>query len=219
MKGRPARRLMLGVALAALLAGVLIAVFAGGGHHGRAGARASGRSDVQLAADYLGVSVPALRRELRAGTTMAAVAEETKGRSRTGLIEAVLAPRAAALRRQNLTPAEERRQLAHVRARILAEVGRARHHGGTVAVAATYLGIDEARLRARLRTGATLAQIAQSTSGRSTAGLIDALVGARRRAVDAAVRNGTITRRQQRAALTSLRIRLTSQVHRRLLAE
>jgi hypothetical protein len=47
---------------------------------------------------------------------------------------------------------------------------------GELTVAASYLGVPKTTLRKDLRSGQTLAQIASSTSGKSTAGLIDALV-------------------------------------------
>jgi hypothetical protein len=55
-----------------------------------------------------------------------------------------------------------------------------RHVGSAVSrqveLAARYLGIPVAQLRSRMRRGLTLAQIADATPGRSTAGLISALV-------------------------------------------
>src|SRR3979411_3262917 len=122
MSGPLIRRLMLLVASAALIAGVLIAVLvSGGGDHargGRAGVTAKGRSDVQVAADYLGISAPALRRRLRNGETMAQIAGATAGRSQSGLIQAVLAPRAVALRGENLPAAEQQIRLDQARHRI-----------------------------------------------------------------------------------------------------
>ena len=50
--------------------------------------------------------------------------------------------------------------------------------GGGLSTAATYLGIDTSTLFQDLRGGKTLAQIANATSGKSAAGLIDALVQA-----------------------------------------
>jgi hypothetical protein len=49
---------------------------------------------------------------------------------------------------------------------------------GDLSVAATYLGIDTSTLFQDLRNGKTLAQVADATSGKSAAGLIDALVAA-----------------------------------------
>jgi hypothetical protein len=49
---------------------------------------------------------------------------------------------------------------------------------GDLSAAATYLGIDTSTLFQDLRSGKTLAQIADATSGKSASGLIDALVAA-----------------------------------------
>jgi hypothetical protein len=49
-------------------------------------------------------------------------------------------------------------------------------HGSGIHVAATYLGISDDVLVTQLRSGKTLAQIANATSAKSAAGLIDALV-------------------------------------------
>jgi hypothetical protein len=59
---------------------------------------------------------------------------------------------------------------------------RRAHHGATrqLAVAASYLGVSPAQLSSELSAHKTLAQIADSTSGRSAAGLSAALVAARK---------------------------------------
>jgi hypothetical protein len=51
------------------------------------------------------------------------------------------------------------------------------HHGhrSTLATAAGYLGVSQQQLRSELSSGKSLAQIANATSGRSSAGLIAAL--------------------------------------------
>lgn len=220
MRSHLKRNLMLGVALAAVIAGVLIAVLSGGHHHGRAGhldARPSGRSDIQIAADYLGMGAPELRRRLRSGETMGQVAQTTAGRTQAGLLDALLTSRAAVLRSQKLPPSEERERLARLRTRTVAEIHHARHKRSDVAAAARYLAVGEAHLRAELRSGRTLAQIASSTGGRSAAGLTDALVRSRRQRLEAELSNGKITASQERLALASLRGRVTNEINRRLL--
>src|SRR5271166_748024 len=59
MKAPLRRRLMLGIALAAVVAGVLVAVLSGGAGHGSTGthgAAARGHSEIRVAAGYLGLS-------------------------------------------------------------------------------------------------------------------------------------------------------------------
>jgi len=67
------------------------------------------------------------------------------------------------------------------------ERSRARHHAAAHghghgrsarAIAAGYLGLTRAQLRAKLRSGQTLAQIASATVGKSATGLIEVLVNA-----------------------------------------
>jgi hypothetical protein len=48
--------------------------------------------------------------------------------------------------------------------------------GKGLSTAARYLGVSTARLREQLRSGNTLAHIASATSGKSEAGLIEALI-------------------------------------------
>src|SRR5205823_6434367 len=62
---------------------------------------------------------------------------------------------------------------------------RARHSAAGIRyrdlpIAASYLGLPQAQLEAELRSGRSLAQIADSTPGRSVAGLIDALIAHKR---------------------------------------
>lgn len=79
-------------------------------------------------------------------------------------------------------------------AAVAATSSRGGHGGGAAAaglplrrdlpVAAGYLGISVAQLETALHTGRTLAQIADATAGKSEAGLIAALVAARRARLD-----------------------------------
>lgn len=63
----------------------------------------------------------------------------------------------------------------------LAQRGHDRPPRGGLSAAATYLGIDTSTLFQDLRSGKTLAQIADATSGKSASGLVDALVTAAQR--------------------------------------
>lgn len=53
-----------------------------------------------------------------------------------------------------------------------------RHRGGVLHVAASYLGLSPRELREQLRSGKSLAQVADSTPGKSEAGLVAALLAA-----------------------------------------
>ena len=85
---------------------------------------------------------------------------------------------------------------------------------GDVKVAVAYLGVAPAKLLAELRSGRTLAQVADATPGRSAAGLVDRIVATRRAALAAAVKAGGLPPAQESAALASLRGRVSTRVAR-----
>jgi hypothetical protein len=90
--------------------------------------------------------------------------------------------------------------------------GRAGH--GALTVASAYLGLSRKQLRSELRSGKTLAQIANATSSKSQAGLIEALVAARKAALAGNVKAGTITQAQADKRLPKLASRMTARVER-----
>lgn len=107
--GSTRRTALLGLAAAAIIAGVVIAIVTGPGpHHGRpphphpharVGALRVTRSELALASAYLGVGVARLRGELRAGSSLAELAGRVPGHSAHGLLEALLHPRARRIER------------------------------------------------------------------------------------------------------------------------
>jgi hypothetical protein len=122
---------------------------------------------LDAAATYLGTTIAELQAQLQSGKTLAQIADATPGKSAAGLM-AVLHDR---------------------------DPGSGRPHGGPggpggLDAAATYLGTTADALRTQLQSGKTLAQIANATSGKSAAGLIDALVADARTHITAEV-NGT----------------------------
>jgi hypothetical protein len=134
-------------------------------------------------------------------------------------IVAVLAGGTAAVVMASQSSAHHHRAgtLATASKRVEAEVDRA---GGastrsvSVRAASSYLGIAAAQLRAEQRSGRSLAQIAEATSGKSTAGLVDALVAAKRHTIDAALKAGVIKQAQADKLLSRLVARMTARVHR-----
>jgi hypothetical protein len=68
--------------------------------------------------------------------------------------------------------------------------------GDDFAAAATYLGITTAQLQTDLQSGKTLAQVADATAGRSSAGLIAALVAHEKTEIAALVTAGKLTQAQ-----------------------
>jgi hypothetical protein len=211
-KSRWTRRRLAAIGAAALaLAGgavaAVTAVGAGSAHarharHARLGARAVGGRDLAAAAAYLGVPVDQLIADLHAGKSLSQIADATPGKSSSGLIAALVSAR-----RERLSALG-----ARVTQRVSAEVNRSgpgsvregRHRGGASAfgsgppsrlgaAAAAYLGVSPAQLQSELRSGRTLAEIANATHGRSANGLINALVSAKREALSAVLGRRRLT--------------------------
>ncbi len=189
---RPTRQKVIGGAAVAVLAigGSIAAVSATGDSSSapRPAARHARTRDLATAAAYLGVSTARLDGELSSGKTLAQVADSSgPGKSSQGLIEALEAARKA-----KLTHAE-----SALAARVDAEVNRP---GGPLGgaplspqarvsalfdsprrlgqAAASYLGVSDATLESELRSGKTLAQLARASTGKSQAGIVDALLAA-----------------------------------------
>jgi hypothetical protein len=82
-----------------------------------------------------------------------------------------------------------------------------------LSVAATYLGLAESELRARLRSGTTLAAVANATDGTSADGLVDALVDAAKANIASDVSSGRLTQSQADGILSSLEQHITARVN------
>jgi hypothetical protein len=216
MTRRLRRKLYIGIAVAALVAGVTAAVVMAaqpGKHHHRHGHhahRATARSATNAkssalasAAGYLGVSTTQLRSELHTGKSLAEIANTTSGKSEAGLIEALETAQKALLAAASAT----------LPSRVSAEVNRV-HGDGVQAAAARYLGVSAIELRREVRSGKTLAQIAKATNGKSEAGLIEALVAAKKTTLAAEVSSGKITQAKANEALPKLTTREAARVNR-----
>jgi hypothetical protein len=195
-----------------------------GDHHGRGG------DHLAAAATYLGVTQAELLTSLQSGKTLAQVAGATSGKTVAGLIDALVAAEkteiAAAVKAGRITQAQADQITAGLTAHVTAEVNDTRPDhgpggpggpgfghgpgGDELTAAATYLGVTEAALTTQLQTGKTLAQVADATSGKSAAGLIDALVAAEKVELAAAVKAGTITQAQSDQITTTLKARFTA---------
>jgi hypothetical protein len=82
-----------------------------------------------------------------------------------------------------------------------------------LSVAASYLGIGTESLFEQLRSGKSLAQIANATDGKSAAGLIDALVADAQSGLAEAVKDGRITQDQANGIAANLEARITELVN------
>lgn len=198
------KRLWLGVAVVAVLAGVTAAAVMAaqpaakhrGAHHHKHGLLAA-------ASSYLDLSPTQLKSKLQSGKSLAEIAGASSGKSAAGLIAAL-----ETADKQRLTAAT-----ASLSARITAKVDRPGGGSPTVHAAASYLGLRVSQLHSQLRSGKTLAQLASATSGKSTAGLIDAVIAARKAQLSAEVQAGTITQAQEQAKLPKLGSRVSTRVN------
>ena len=90
--------------------------------------------------------------------------------------------------------------------------GPADHRFPHLAAAASYLGLSESTLQAKLEKGRTLAQVADD-EGKSVDGLIDALVADEKKELAHAVADGWLTQAQADQLLKRARQRFTDVVH------
>ncbi len=181
------------------------------------------------AAGYLGVTEAQLLTSLQSGKTLAQVADATSGKSAAGLIAALVAAEkteiATAVTAGTITQAQADQITSTLTARFTALVnntlpdhgpggpgGFGSHGpgGDDFTAATTYLGITETALSTQLQAGKTLAQVADATSGKSAAGLIDTLVAHETTELDAAVTAGRITKAQRDQMVTTLKARFTA---------
>ena len=83
---------------------------------------------------------------------------------------------------------------------------------GEISAAASYLGLKRAELRRRVGSGESLAGVADATGGRSSAGLIDAILAVRLARLRAEVAAGSITAAAANARASRLRALVTERV-------
>ncbi len=205
---------MLAVAFLAVIAAVLIITLGGSRSHPKqraAGAAPGGQSAAQAASAYLGLGLGEVRRRLRNGETLAEIADSTPGHSARALEHSILAGRSAELKKQGATPAQTAAAVHRLRVRLRAQLRRQRRTGALIRSASRYLGVDEAAMRAQLRSGKTLAQVAEA-HGHSREELVDGIVRARTGTLETARKKGEITRAEEKGAVTLLRTRVARAV-------
>jgi hypothetical protein len=214
------RRLALTVALAAVLAGgTAVALGATtsprhtrGTRQTRVGARGERRAGiVQTAASYLGLTPAQLNEQLGQGRSLAQVAAATPAKSEAGLVAAIVESIKAKV--PSAPPSLETRVRAIVNRTPRIELARhaalgAHRHGALRAAALAYLGMTRHELITQLKTGKTLAQVADATPGKSAAGLTDALLATVKGRLDARVAAHELDKSRESARLTALRSRI-----------
>jgi hypothetical protein len=126
--------------------------------------------------------------------------------------QVVIAVAAASLAGAGAAVAES----SHTHSNTLSHGLRTGGPGGTqddLSIAASYLGLTESELQTTLRSGETMAQVANATDGKSADGLIDALVAAAKNHIAADVSSGRLTQSQADGILSGLKQHITARVN------
>lgn len=217
------RKLALGVAVIAVLSGGAVATVSAtgqnttsqpGSHH-RAHAHGVARANggvLATAVAYLGLPASRVRSDLKSGQTLAQISNATPGKSEAGLIAAL-----TRARRQRLAEASSKVAQSvsvEVNRPLLGTAARKGVKRGARAAVRQYLDLPASLLRSDLRSGQTLAQIANATPGKSEAGLVEAIVAARSKRLDAAVSAGKLTKTRESEQLAKLVQRVKAAVNR-----
>jgi hypothetical protein len=166
---------------------------------------------VSAAASYLGLTTAQLQEQLHSGKSLAQIAAATPGKSEAGLIAAMLAAVKAKI--PSPSPALEARIKALVNRTPATELKRhaalgAARHGALRAAVLSYLGLNRHQLITEMKSGKTLAQIADATPGKSAAGLTEAMVNAFKPRLDAAVAAHRLDKTEEAAHVARLKTRI-----------
>jgi hypothetical protein len=187
-----------------------------------------------VAASYLGLTDGQLRMRLENGKSLAEVAK-AQGKSVDGLIQALVNAAKkrldAAVAAGRLTRTQADSILSGLKAQVTAFVNGTAPLLGPLfgrpgfgppfpitmrAFAgldvASYLGLTDGQLRMRLENGKSLAEVAKA-QGKSVDGLVQALVNAAKKRLDAAVAAGRLTRTQADSILSGLKAQVTAFVN------
>jgi UDP-N-acetylmuramate-alanine ligase len=167
---------------------------------------------LKAAVQYIGVSRAELLKDARAGQTLAQIAT-AHGKSVAGLEAAMLAAIKAKLEARNLTPAQLQARQARaeklvnrlVNAKLAGKQRAAK--ASLLRVSAKYIGVKPQALRAELKAGKSLAEVATS-HGKTAAGLKAAILKPIQTRLDRAVAAGRLTSVQAQARLDRLSARL-----------
>jgi AraC-like DNA-binding protein len=186
---------------------------------------------LSTAADYLGLTQAQLRTQLNSGKTLAQIATD-RNKSVDGLVDKLVAAKKErieeAVKDGELTRAQANEIEADLRKAVTDFVnnGRLDFRGGrlgpvpfgsfghehVLSTAADYLGLTQAQLRTQLNGGKTLAQIAKDRN-KSVEGLVDKLVAAKKARIEAAVKDGRLTRAEANRIEADLKEQVTDFVN------
>ncbi|HTY96267.1 MAG TPA: hypothetical protein VMB91_04460 [Solirubrobacteraceae bacterium] len=160
---------------------------------------------MQAAAEYLGISVDQLTTDLEQGESLGQIAAATPGRSESGLIAVLVANRRSHLAKEAETLPKRLKAAVAKPGGPGSSAGR---DSGLLAVARSYLGISATEMTREMRSGKTLADIAESTPGRSREGLAKALFAAREHELETAAQTGRISESAHKVRLAHVERRV-----------
>lgn len=197
---------LVGIALAPSLISPAAAQILGGPTAQTTEVRGPGHGPFDAAAQYIGITVDQLRTELGTTKSLADVAV-AHGKTRDGLIQAVVTAETREIQ-QRVTDLVDHKGAP-----------QGPRPGGPgfgvrvdpFAAAATFLGTTEQDLRTQLRSGKSLAQIAQA-AGRSKDALVQAIVADETTKIDQAVKDGKLTADQATRIKQNITQRITDLV-------
>lgn len=190
-------------------------------------------------AAYLGLSEKDLRTRL-AGTSLAAIANATPGKSRDGLVGALATEANADIERAlasgRITADQAQRLRAGLATSIASFVDRTwpakatkppvtraanikAFLGDLVQSGRDYLGLSSLDLNTQLRAGKTIGEIADATPGKSRAGLIAALTSVVNTRIDQAAAAQKITAEQAATLKQQVTAQITAFVDRKLVTK
>jgi hypothetical protein len=225
---RPPKRLVAGIASAALAIGVGASLADAASSGGGRGPGPGPAPASQAIATYRGLSAAEIRTQLESGKTLADIAK-AQGKTVNGLEDAIVADAKTHLDQAvtdgKLTSAQAASMLADLKSHVddmvngVAPAGGPGGRGGPghgpfdLGVVTDYLGITAAQLRTQLEAGKSLADVAKA-QGKTVAGLEDAIVAAATTQLDAAVAAGKLTAAQEAAMLADLKAHVDDMVSR-----
>lgn len=183
------------------------------------------------ATSYLGLTQAELLEKVRDGNSLADIAKE-QGKSADGLVKLLVDAEKKqldeAVKDGTLTDAQRDRIESSLEKRITDVVNAELpafglgfrfgpgaflpSRGSHLDAAASYLGVTESELRASLREGTSLADVAKA-EGKSVDGLVDALVADEKKQLDEAVKDGRLTDAQRNKLEATLEERVTDFVN------
>jgi len=209
-------------ALAAILAAVVVAVAAlvGGAE---AAKRPAHGALLRAAAAYIGVSRAELVKDARAGQTLAQIAtahRKTVAGLKSAMLAALKTRLDAAVSAKKLTPAQAQARLARadklLDRLVNARLGRAAlrpARARLLNISARYIGLTPKALRAELKAGSSLAQVA-GTHGKTASGLKDALLKPFEQRLEKARAAGRISAADAQTRLARISARLDRLINR-----